>query len=91
MGSTSRRKPAKLGEKLKSIRENFEYSFSQMAAVLSDRDIKVLKTDVHKFENGEREPNLIILLRYAKLVGITMEALVDDKVKITDLRRNTQQ
>jgi DNA-binding XRE family transcriptional regulator len=80
MGSASRRKPAKLGEKLKSIRENFEYSFSQMAVALSDREIQVLKTDVHKFENGDREPNLIILLRYARLGNTTMEVLVDDKL-----------
>ena len=82
MGSASRRKPAKLGEKLKYIRENFEYSFSQMATALSDKDVKVLKTDVHKFEKGEREPNLIILLRYAKLGKTTMEMLVDDKTKL---------
>jgi len=80
MGSARRRKPAKLGEKLKLIRENFEYSFSQMAAALSDRETQVLKTDVHKFENCEREPNLIILLRYARLAHTTMEILVDDKL-----------
>jgi transcriptional regulator with XRE-family HTH domain len=79
MGSASRRKPARLGEKLKTIRENFEYSFSQMAAALSDRDVKVLKTDVHKFENGEREPNLIILLKYARLGNVTIDFLADDK------------
>jgi DNA-binding XRE family transcriptional regulator len=81
MGSASRKKPARLGEKLKSIRVNFEYSFSQMAAALSDREIQVLKTDVHKFEKGEREPNLIVLLRYARLGNTTIEILVDDKLK----------
>jgi len=34
------------------------------------------------YELGEREPSLIVLLRYARVYGCTMEDLVDDKIKL---------
>jgi transcriptional regulator with XRE-family HTH domain len=44
---------------------------------------KVLKLKVHysavsNYEKGSREPDLLILLRYARLTGAPMENLVDD-------------
>lgn len=80
MGSAGRKRPKQLGRKLKAIRDRFNYSFAEMAEQLSDQDVLVLRTDVSRFEKGEREPNLIILLRYARLAGTTMEVLVDDKL-----------
>lgn len=82
MGSASRVKPEKLGKKLLSIRQSFGYSFSQMAERLSDDKIVVLRTDVSRFEKGLREPSLIVLLRYARLVNINLEILVDDKMDL---------
>ena len=81
MGSASRIKPEKLGEKLMAIRNQFEYSFSEMAARLSDERITVLRTDVSRYEKGLREPSLVVLLRYAKLAGTTLDVLADDEVK----------
>lgn len=81
MGSASRVKPEKLGGKLKAIRAGFDDSFTQMATRLSDEKISVLRTDVSRFEKGLREPSLIILLRYAKLANITLEALADDEIE----------
>lgn len=89
MGSASRIKPAKLGEKLLMIRQEFKYSLSQMAAALSDEQAKILKQAVSKFEKGEREPNLIILLRYATMAGVTMEMLVNDEVELKKIGLNT--
>ena len=77
---TPRLKPLKLSKKLLSIREGFNYSLSQMATALSDKHVKIRRQDISRFEKGEREPNLIILLRYARLVGTTMEILVDDEI-----------
>ena len=34
-----------------------------------------------EFERGICEPDLIVLLRYARLAGCTMEDLVDDAIK----------
>ncbi len=81
MGSSSRVKPEKLGGKLMAIRLKFEYTFSEMAECLSDDKVKVLRTDVSRFEKGFREPSLIILLRYAKLAHTTLDILADDEIK----------
>lgn len=82
MGSATRMKPAKLGEKLLAIRKKFDYSLSQMANRLSCEQIRIPRTDISRFEKGQREPNLIILLHYAKLAGVTIEMLVDDKIEL---------
>jgi transcriptional regulator with XRE-family HTH domain len=81
MGSAGRMKPKKLGQKLKAIRNQFDYSFTQMAEQLSDKKVTILRTDVSRYEKGIREPSLIILLRYARLVGITLDVLADDEIK----------
>lgn len=81
MGSARRKKPEKLGQKLKAIRNRFDYSFTQMAERLSDKEVTVLRTDVSRFEKGIREPSMIVLLRYARLVGISTDVLIDDQMK----------
>jgi hypothetical protein len=44
-------------------------------------DLKVDYSAVSGYERGVREPSLIVLLKYARLAGCTMEDLVDDKIK----------
>lgn len=34
---------------------------------------------VSQFENGQREPTLLLLFEYAKAAGVCMDVLVDDK------------
>lgn len=82
MGSAKRKVPKELGKKLRLLRESFEYSFADMAKALSDGEIKVLRTDVQKFETSQREPSSLILLRYAKLVDVHVDYLIDDKTKL---------
>lgn len=41
-------------------------------------NLKVAYTVVSAFERGKQEPDLLILLRYAKLAKVPMEKLVDD-------------
>lgn len=87
MGSASRIKPKKLGEKLLMIRKSFDYSFSQMAERLSDDEVKVLRTDVSRYEKGLREPSLVILLRYARLANASLEMFVDDAISGEDFTK----
>lgn len=82
MGSASRVKPKKLPGKLLAIRQHLSYTGQEIAAKLSDNDIKVQRTDIPRFEKGIREPSLIILLRYAKLFGISTDDLIDDEVDL---------
>lgn len=82
MGSAKRKVPKELGKKLRLLRVSFEYSFADMAKALSYEEIQVLRTDVQKFETSQREPASLILLRYAKLVGIHVDYLIDDKIEL---------
>ena len=82
MGSAKRIKPVRLSGKLLLIRKNLDYSLSAMAATLSSGKITLRKQDISHFEKGEREPNLIILLRYARLARIPVEVLIDDDLNL---------
>ena len=75
----ARRKPRKLAEKLLAVRQRLGVSQTEMARLL---ELKQTYTVVSSYENGRREPDLIVLLRYAKLARVPMETLVDDKVKL---------
>lgn len=83
MGSASRAKPKKLPGKLLAIRQHLGYTGQEMAAKLSDNEIKVQRTDIPRFEKGIREPSLIILLKYAKLVETSTDNLIDDNADLS--------
>jgi len=46
---------------------------------LADR---IDRSAISGYEIGTREPTLITLLKYARLAGVTMEALVDDEMDL---------
>jgi transcriptional regulator with XRE-family HTH domain len=81
MGRARRSKPKKLAEKLLTIRKELGLSQAELIERLCCDDIPLYKGDISKYESGKREPPLLILLRYARLGGVTMEMLVDDKIK----------
>jgi transcriptional regulator with XRE-family HTH domain len=39
---------------------------------------------VSNFELGTREPDLLVVMRYARLAGVSMETLVDDLLNLPD-------
>jgi hypothetical protein len=43
--------------------------------------LKVDYSAVSGYERGAREPSLIVLLKYSRLAGCTVEQLIDDKIK----------
>jgi len=80
MGRSRRGQPLKLAGKLQTIRVGWlGLSQTEMAKAL---DLKVHYTAVSHFELGTREPSLVVLLKYARLAGIPMEVLVDDKLDL---------
>ena len=79
MGSAKRERPKYLGKKLRKLRlEVLGYSQTEMAKALG---LKVDYSAVSGYERGAREPTLLVVLKYAKLAGCTMEDLADDRVK----------
>jgi transcriptional regulator with XRE-family HTH domain len=81
MGRSRRNKPMKLGHKLLSIRKRLQMSQTEMARALG---LKVHYSAVSNFELDTREPDLLIVLRYARLAGIPMETLVDDELDLPE-------
>jgi transcriptional regulator with XRE-family HTH domain len=79
MGQTRRRKPKHLARKLLAIRKELGLSQTEMAKAL---DLKTAYTSVSGYEHGKREPDLIVLLTYARLAKVSVESLIDDKMKL---------
>lgn len=80
MGSKARPKPKYLGKKLRAIRaEILGMSQTEMSKALG---LRVDYSAVSQYELGTREPPLPILLKYARLVGISTDVLIDDEVEL---------
>lgn len=81
MGRVARLKPAHLAEKLVKIRAALGLSQNQMLKIL-ELDDKLFRSAVSGYERGTREPPLPVLLRYARVAGVCMEVLVDDRLNL---------
>lgn len=81
MGS-SRQQPKKLASKLRQIRQSLGLTQHQMVDRLKSerKSLKVYPGNVSRFERGQREPTLLVLLAYARTAGVTIDDLVDDDV-----------
>jgi transcriptional regulator with XRE-family HTH domain len=81
MGRKHRRRPKRLPRKLLAIRKALGMSQTELAKAL---EMDIAYTSISGFERGAREPDLIVLLRYARLAKVPMETLVDDKLKLPE-------
>ncbi len=76
-------KPKRLGEKLQNIRENCGLSQAEMLKKLGF-DEHLFRSNISQYELGTREPNLLVLLAYARLVGISTDDLIDDQMDLPE-------
>ena len=81
MGRARRNKLKNLKHKLLAIRKRLNISQTEMARALK---LNVHYSAVSNYELGTREPDLLILLQYARLADVPMETLVDDKLNLPD-------
>ena len=81
MGRSYRSRPRRLAEKLRAIRVQLGLTQAQMVKALAVKDELLRPASISGYELGQREPPLLVLLRYARLGRCTMEQLVDDKIK----------
>ena len=81
MGTKPREKPERLAGKLLRIREALGLSQTEMLYRLGAEDLISYK-QISKYETGVREPTLVILLRYARVSGVSMEVLADDDIDL---------
>jgi transcriptional regulator with XRE-family HTH domain len=72
---TERAKTKHLARKLLAIREQLGVSQSQLVRLL---DTDKRNARISEYERGTREPDLNILLKYAKLARVSLDRLADD-------------
>ncbi len=82
MGRAHRSRPKMLGAKLWLIRTHFGLTQPALIKQLSVKGEKLYPSSISLYEKGEREPSLLVLLRYARFAGVPMEVLVDDKIRL---------
>jgi transcriptional regulator with XRE-family HTH domain len=83
MGRAARPKPVYLGEKLLRIRQAFGLSQDAMVGRLSASDT-LTSASISAYELGQREPPLMVLLEYARLANVYLDALADDDLDLPD-------
>jgi transcriptional regulator with XRE-family HTH domain len=80
MGRSSRPRPKRLALKLRRVREQLEISQAEICRRLDFKSIH--PAHISGYERGEREPPLPVLLKYARLAGISTDILIDDKLNL---------
>ncbi len=92
-----RPRPELLPEKLLAIREFLNIGQDDMADQLrvvlshSGREYQILPGRISEYENGKREPNLLVLNAYARLGKLHMESVADDDLIIDTFRKRLGQ
>lgn len=80
---TARQRAERLADKLLQIRLALGLSQQEIHRRLDLEDM-VFYTRISEYERGVREPPLPILLRYARLARVNVEALIDDELDLPD-------
>ena len=79
MGQRRRAKPKRLAEKLLAIRQELGVSQSQLAKLL---EFDKGAARISEYEHGNREPDLMALLNYAKLARVSLDVLANDNLEL---------
>ena len=81
-----RRRPVRLGEKLRQIRDGFGLSQNGMLRRLGIQD-ELTRAEWSGYERGLREPSLLTLLQIARAADVNVEVLIDDDMDIPRRKR----
>src|SRR5437870_4169001 len=77
----ARRRPRRLAEKLRQIRIALGLSQAELHKSLGvQQDIQY--TRISDYELDKNEPSLLVLLEYARVAGVHLEDIVDDRLEL---------
>jgi transcriptional regulator with XRE-family HTH domain len=82
MGSRQRPRPAHLASKLALIRHSLGLSQNDLIERLGLNG-QISRETISAFERGTREPPYPVLLRYARLVEVSTDILIDDSIELS--------
>jgi transcriptional regulator with XRE-family HTH domain len=74
--------PKKLGKKMKQIRLRLGMSQREIVTALNYKATPLRASQISQYEQGQREPTMMLVLAYARLAGISTDVLIDDKIKL---------
>lgn len=74
--------PKKLGKKLLQIRESLGMSQREIVKALKYHHTPLRASQISQYEQGQREPTMMLVLAYARLAKVSVESLIDDKMKL---------
>ena len=74
--------PKKLGKKMRQIRERLGMSQRQIVDALNYTATPLRASQISQYEQGQREPTMMLVLAYARLAKVSVESLIDDKMKL---------
>jgi transcriptional regulator with XRE-family HTH domain len=87
VAKVAREKPEKLPQKLKQIRIALNLSQGQMLDALELSE-KSFRSAISGYELGTKEPSLITILKYSRLVNISTDYLLDDELDLPETLPN---
>ena len=82
MGRSNRARPKRLGVKLRQIRTSLGLTQPEMIKKLAVKSARLHPSNISEFESNRREPSLLVLLRYARIAGVSTDVLIDDRLKL---------
>ena len=74
--------PKKLGKKMREIRERLGMSQREIVKALNYTATPLRASQISQYEQGQREPTMMLVLAYARLAKVSVESLIDDKMKL---------
>lgn len=83
MGQAARHRPIKLSQKLVEIRTKLKVSQNELINRLGLAN-EITQARISAYERGVREPPLIVLLHYARVAGVYVDALIDDALELPE-------
>jgi transcriptional regulator with XRE-family HTH domain len=81
MGQATRATTARLAEKLTQIRLTLGLSQNELIRRM-DLEEELTQARISAYERGVREPKLLVLLSYARVAGVYVDALIDDELDL---------
>jgi len=82
VGRSTRARPKQLGGKLRQIRVTLGLTQLEMIKALGMKGARLHPSNISEFESNRREPSLLVLLRYARIAGVSTDVLIDDKLNV---------
>jgi transcriptional regulator with XRE-family HTH domain len=74
--------PKKLGTKMKQIRLRLGMSQREIVEALNYTATPLRASQISQYEQGQREPTMMLVLAYARLAKVSVESLIDDRMKL---------